>query len=206
MSNAMSWSQFLNSGASAVNPAVTLGVMPQGQLLNAMEIVFREEDDAATRRRALARGGYSSYRVRQSVEERDFQFVNGWLDWSSKAAGTADDPDPGVQSWAPPFLKAYDTPGWSAYLGVGPNTRQLVANGIPSRGDGTEVWVQQLFRTWAEGSRCFDSVWEVVSIQVQWHNSLHPVRAQPDITLDTWKQHPNSAWSHAVWLDGAFVK
>src|ERR1700683_4690148 len=95
----MSWSEFRNTGASMVNPAVALGVMPQGQLLNAMEIVFREEDDAATRRRALARGGYSSYRVRQSLEEHDFQLVNGWLDWTSRPAGTADDPDPGVQSF-----------------------------------------------------------------------------------------------------------
>src|ERR1700678_3364952 len=128
----MSWSQLRNTGVSVVNPAVTLGVMPQGQLLNAMEIVFREEDDAATRRRALARGGYCSYRVRQTLEEHDFQFVNRWLDWSSKPVGTADDPDPGVQSWAPPLLRAYDTPGWSPYLGVGPNTRQLNANGVLS--------------------------------------------------------------------------
>ena len=193
MPNAMSWSQFLNSGASVVNPAVMLGVMPQGQLLNAMEIVFREDDDAATRRRALARGGYCSYRVRQSLEEHDFQFVNGWLDWSNKQAGTADNPDPGVQSWDPPFLRAYDTPGWSAYLGVGPNTRQLIANGVSSRADATEVWVQQLFRTWVEGSRCFDSVWEIVSIQVQWHNSLHLVRASP---TSPWTLGSNSRIQH----------
>jgi hypothetical protein len=195
MSNAMSWHQFRNTGNSVVNSAVVLGVMPQGQLLNAMEIVFREDDEAARKRRALARGGFCAYRTQQSLEERDFQFVNGrWQNWTSKPAGTEDNPlTPDVEQWAPPYLRLIDTPGWSAWLGVGPNTRQLTANGIRSDVNATEVWVQQNFLTWAIGQRCFDNVWEVVSIQVQWHNSLHLVRETP---TSPWREGRDCRISH----------
>jgi hypothetical protein len=192
--NAMNWFQFRNTGTSVVNPT-TLGVMPQGQLLNAMEIVFREEDTAAALRRSLARGSYCSYRVRQTLEEHDFQFVDGWLDWTNKPAGTADDPDPAIQKWSPPFLRSIDTPGWSGFdvPPVGPNTRQINANGILNRADATEIWVQQMFRTWVEGSRCFDSVWEAASSPVTWHNSLHLVRASP---TSPWTKGSNTRIEH----------
>jgi hypothetical protein len=198
---AMSWWQFRNAGASIVNPAVALGVMPQGQLLNAMEIVFREEDDAARRRRALGRYGYCSYRVRQTVEERDFQRVNGtWRTWAGKPAGTADHPDPGVQSWSPPFLRMIDTPGWSAFLGVGPNTRQLIVNGSRSDAAATEVWVQQNFLTWVDGEECFAGGWEEVSIRVQWHNSLHLVRSGPTAP---WERGNDSRIQHGPMAFGS---
>src|SRR5271157_3122555 len=144
MSIAMTFWQFRNSGNALTNPAVKLGVMPQGQLLNAMEIIFREEPNAARGRAVLK--GYCNYRVRQTLEERDFQFVNGqWRDWTRIAPETADDPDPGVQSWDPPFLRMIDTPGWSGYANVGPNTRRLIVNGVMSDVDATEIWLQQIF-------------------------------------------------------------
>jgi len=177
----MIWLEFRISGTSVVNSAVVLGVMPLGRFLNAMEIVFREENAAASGRAALR--GYCSYRVRQTVEEHNFQHVNGrWNPWSDKAAGTPDDPDPQgpkVQSWDPPYLRMFDTPGWSGYLGVGPNTRRFVSNGVLSDVDATEVWVQQVFQTWAQGEDCFTSAWQDASRKVTWHSSLHLVRANP---------------------------
>ena len=150
MSIAMTFWQFRNSGNALTNPAVKLGVMPQGQLLNAMEIIFREEPNAARGRAVLK--GYCNYRVRQTLEERDFQFVNGqWRDWTRIAPETADDPDPGVQSWDPPFLRMIDTPGWSGYANVGPNTRRLIVNGVMSDVNATEIWLQQIFKTWRKG-------------------------------------------------------
>jgi hypothetical protein len=47
------------------------------------------------------------------------------------------------------------TPGWSAYLGVGPNTRQLTIDTRMSDINATVVWVQQNFYTWVEGERVF---------------------------------------------------
>jgi hypothetical protein len=183
MSIAMTWWQFRNSGNAVTNSAVVLGVMPQGQLLNAMEITFREED-AAARGRAMLKG-YCNYRVRQTLEEQDFQFVNGqWRIWARQAQGTADDPDPAVQSWNPPFLRMIDTPGWSAFLGVGPNTRQLIVNWVRSDINATEVWVQQIFKTWVQGQDCFTNVWSDVSIKVTWHNSLRLIR---DNSTSPWR-------------------
>jgi hypothetical protein len=176
---AMTWWEFRNFGSAITNPAVMLGVMPQGQFLNAMEIVFREEQ-AATSGRARLRG-YCNYRVHQTLEERDFQFVNGqWGAWTSQAEGTADDPAPSpfIQSWDPPFLRMIDTPGWSRFL-VNANTRQLSASGVRSDVNATEVWVQQVFKTWAQGQDCFTHVWSDVSLKITWHNSLHLIRDNP---------------------------
>jgi hypothetical protein len=47
------------------------------------------------------------------------------------------------------------TPGWSAYLGVRPNTRQLTIDTRMSDINATVVWVQQNFYTWVEGERIF---------------------------------------------------
>jgi hypothetical protein len=203
MSFAMAWWQFRNTGNALTNPAVVLGVLPQGQLLNAMEIVFREEDDAARGREALR--GNCSYRVRQTLEERDFQFVNGqWFSWTSRHPSTPDDPDPAVQSWDPPYLRMLDTPGWSAFLGVGRNTKQLSANGTKSAENATEVWVQQIFKTWAQGQDCFSGEWRDVSSRVTWHNSLHLVRADPTSPWtqgsDCRIQHGPMAWGSAALL------
>ena len=97
---AITWWQFQNSGNAVSKPAVVLGVMPQGQLLNAMEITFREESAAAKGRAVMK--GFCNYRVRQTVEEHDFQFVNErWSAWTNQAEGTADDPDPLAPSWSP---------------------------------------------------------------------------------------------------------
>lgn len=175
---AMTWWQFRNTGNAITNPAVVLGVLPQGQFLNAMEIVFHEEDWAAQGRKVLK--GNCAYRVRQTREERHFQFVGGqWQDWNTVPAGTNDDPDPGVQSWDPPFLRMFDTPGWSAFQGVGPNTPQLPAEGKKSDINATQVWIQQIFKTWAQGQDCFSSAWRDASAPVTWNNSLHLVRDDP---------------------------
>ena len=199
MSIAMTWWQFRNSGSALTNPAVMLGVMPQGQLMNSMEIIFREEDAAARRRAALS--GYCNYRVRQTIEERCFQFVNGqWRAWTNKAPGTADDPDPLVQSWDPPYLRMIDTPGWTVYQGVGPDTRQLIANTVRSDVNATEVWIQHVFSTWAQGEDCFTSVWSDVSIQITWHNSLHLIRDNP---TSPWRAGSNCRIQHGPMVFGS---
>jgi hypothetical protein len=71
------------------------------------------------------------------------------------------------------------TPGWSAYLGVGPNTRQLTIDNRMSDINATVVWVQQNFYTWVEGERVFTGGWEPVSVRYPWHNSLRLERANP---------------------------
>lgn len=189
---AMAWSEFRNSGKAVTNQAVDLGVMPHGQFLNAMEIVFREGDEAAGGRKALK--GFCNYRGRQTLEERDYQFVIGqWGSWTSRDEGTPDDPDPLVQSWQPPLLRMYDTPGWSAYQGIGPSTRQLSANGVKSDVNATELWVQQVFKTWVQGEDCFTSMWSDASVKVTWHNSLHLVRDTP---TSPWRQGANCKIGH----------
>lgn len=183
MAFAMNWMEFRIAGHALANPAVLLGVFPHGEFINAMEIAFKETPDAARRRAALARGGYSAYRVRQTLEEKDFQFAHGqWLDWSSQPAGTADDYDAGVTSFKPPDLRAYDTPGFSAWSNVTtPQTSSpgFNSNGVASRADATELWIQHKFQTWVDGQRCFDDIWEAVSMSVSWHNSLHLTRPSP---------------------------
>ena len=197
---AVIWWEFRKSGNALTNPAVVLGVMPQGQLLNAMEIVFHEEDAARTGRAKLR--GSCSYRVRQTLEERDFQFVNGdWQDWTSRPEGTADPiVNPSVWSWQPPYIRMIDTPGWSAWEGVGPNTRQLGANGVKSDINATEIWVQQQFKTWVQGEDCFTSLWTDVSRQVVWHNSLHLVRDSPN---SPWHAGRNCRIDHGPMKFGA---
>lgn len=175
----MKWWEFHNTGTASSNSAVKLGVMPGGDFLNAMEIVFMEDDAAAQSRRGLK--GNCSYRVRQTVEERDFQFVRGaWRNWTNKATGTADDPFSGAQAWAPPYMRMIDTPGWSGYQGVGPKSKQFNANGVLSDPNATEVWVQQVFQTWVQGQDCFTDAWSDASIKITWHNSFHLIRDDPD--------------------------
>jgi len=194
MANTMMWLEFHNKGTAVVNPAVWLGVMPQGQFLNGMEIVFQEDDAAAARRAKLI--GNCSYRVRQTLEEHDFQFVGGqWIDWTAKAAGTADDPaeDSHIQAWDPPFLRALDTPGWSAWAGVGPSSPTLIAKGVKSDPNATEIWIQQVFATWAEGKDCFSGNWSAASTKIVWHNSLHLIRDNPTAL---WKAGSNCRIDH----------
>jgi hypothetical protein len=177
----MDYWTFRNTGVSVLNPAVQLGVMPRGELLNAMELVFHEDEAARRRREALVRGAYGTYRCRQTIEEHSFQFVNGrWFRWTSAPAGTPDDPDEGVYRWTPPYIRVIDTPGWSAWEGVNSNTRQLTApNGVPSAWNATEVWVQHEMRSWVEGETIYFQDWEEVSARVVWHNSLHLIRSSP---------------------------
>ncbi len=175
------WPRFITSGSSVCAPGVTLGKNPGGQFLNAMELLFTERPAAGERRRRLARGGYSSYRVRQTLAEDVWENVGGrWFLLSRTPAGTLDDPDPELQCWNPPELRTVDTPGWSAYHGVGPSTRQfVVGEGRRTSVNATIVWVQQNFYTWAEGERTFVGGWQRVSVRFPWHNSLRLERASP---------------------------
>ncbi len=199
MPMAMTWWQFKNSGQADTNRAVELGIMPQGQLLNGMEIIFSESDAAARGRKVLK--GFCKYRMRQTLEEKDFQLVDGrWYTWSSQPAGTPDDPlIPGVISWAPPYFRMIDTPGWSAYENVGPKTRILRVNGVASHVNATEIWVQHIFKTWVEGMDCFQGTWSDVSFKVTWHNSLHLVRATPE---SPWVRGENCKIGHGPMVFG----
>ncbi len=175
------WPRFINEGESVCAPGVTLGVNPGGQFLNAMELMFTEREEAGERRRALARGSYSSYRVRQTYELKAWEFVRGqWFQLATEPAGTPDDPDPELQCWNPPELRTVDTPGWSAYQGVGPMTRQFaLGGGRKSDPNATVVWVQMNFFTWVEGERTFVDGWEEVSVKYPWHSSLRLERPSP---------------------------
>ena len=183
------WS-FLAKDKSVCKPAVALGVNPGGEFLNAMEIVFKEEDFAKELRLKLGRGGFTGYRVRQTIEEQSWQMVGGkWSLMSSVAAGTADDPFPEMQCVGnPPYLRAVDTPGWSGFLGVGPKTRQLVVNKIKSDLNATQVVVQQNFRTWVEGERVYLGDWVRASIEAEWHNIQWLVRDTPTSDWKTTNQ------------------
>jgi hypothetical protein len=192
------WPQLMNSGASQCAPGVTLGVGPGGQLLNAMELVFTEQPAATERRRRLAPGGYDHYQVRQTLEERSWQFVgNQWLALPSQPAGTVDDPDPTLQCWREPEMRTVDTPGWSGYF-VPPTTRRLIVNGERTHADATAVLVQQNFYTWIEGARVFSGAREVVSVRYPWSNNLYLVRASP---TSPWQHGPDSRIQsgHTTW-------
>jgi hypothetical protein len=126
-----------------------------------MEIVFMENDAAAQSRRVLK--GNCSYRVLQTVEEHDFQFVGGA--WRPSLGATLYEDD--------------RYPGWSGYQGVGPKSKQFNVNGVLSDPNATEVWVQQVFQTWVQGQDCFTDAWSDASIKTTWHNSLHLIRDDP---------------------------
>ncbi|HKP75946.1 MAG TPA: hypothetical protein VJT67_10415, partial [Longimicrobiaceae bacterium] len=174
------WPQFRNSGTSVCGTHA-LGNNPGGEFLNAMELVFTEQPAATDLRQRLARGGYVQYRVRQTLQEQDWQFANGaWSLATSQPAGTVDDPDPALQCWSPPEMRTLDTPGWSVYQAVGPWTRQFgFGGGVRSDPNALVVWVQQNFYTWLEGERVFTGGWDVVSVRYPWHNSLRLERATP---------------------------
>lgn len=185
------WPRFITTGNSVCAPGVALGANPQGQFLNAMELVFTEQAEAGElRRRQSSRGGFSRYRIRQTIAEQVWQFVSGrWSNLSSTPAGMSDDPDPELQCWNPPELRTIDTPGWSAYQGVGPRTRRFVFSDGQSDPDATIVWVQQNFYTWVEGERAYFGGWERVSVKYPWHSSLRLERMNS--TAD-WRSGPST--------------
>jgi hypothetical protein len=122
----------------------------------------------------------TAYQVRQTIEEQAWQFVNGQGSlFAGVPPGTVDHPDPQLPCWNPPQLRTIDTPGWSAYRGVGSNTRQLSIDNRMSDINATVVWVQQNFYTWVEGERVFTGGWEPVSVRYPWHNSVRLERATP---------------------------
>lgn len=185
------WPRFITSGSSVCAPGITLGRNPGGQFLNAMELLFTEQPDAGDRRQRLRGDSYSSYRVRQVITEQAWENVRGrWYQLSSTSGWTPDDPDPELQCWNPPELRTVDTPGWSAFQGVGPSTRRFVVSGGGRTDvDATIVWVQQNFYTWVEGERSYFGGWERVSVHFPWHNSLRFERASP--TAD-WHSAPQT--------------
>jgi hypothetical protein len=149
-----------------------------------MELVFTEQEEAGELRRRQSRGGFSRYRIRQTIEEQVWQFVRGrWYLLSSTPADTPDDPDPDLQCWNPPEMRTVDTPGFSAWQGIGPSTRQFGVSGGRSDPDATVFWVQQNFYTWVEGEHAYFGGWERVSVRYPWHNSLRLERMSP---TDDW--------------------
>ena len=159
-----------------------------------MELVFQETEEGTRRRRMLARGGYTNYRVRQTIEEQDWQLVAGkWSLFASAQAGTPDDPASPFVCWKPPLLCMVDTPGFSAWEGFGPDTRQVKIRSQMSDPAATAVWVQQNFRTWVEGEQVYYGGWVQASIKVQWHNSLRLDRTSP---TSPWSASPENRIEH----------